>query len=55
MCESGNMFEEFIKRFYIKYDKLQIEGFHNKNSKSYRSVSPTKRKAHMFNVHPKAE
>jgi hypothetical protein len=32
MNESNNMFEEFVKRFYLKYDKLQIEGFHGKSS-----------------------
>lgn len=32
MSESNNMFEEFVKRFYIRFGKLQIEGFHNKSS-----------------------
>lgn len=28
MTESMNMFEELVKKFHIKYDKLQIDGFH---------------------------
>jgi hypothetical protein len=30
MSECGNIFDEFIKKFFIKFDKLQIEGFHTK-------------------------
>ena len=43
MSESNNMFEEFVKRFYIRFDKLQIDGFDGKRYREYRSVSPTKR------------
>jgi hypothetical protein len=54
MNDSNNMFEELVKRFYLKYDKLQIDGFHgissNNNNRQYRSVSPTKRNANLFNV-----
>jgi hypothetical protein len=32
MGECNNIFDEFIKKFFIKYDKLQIEGFHTKRS-----------------------
>jgi hypothetical protein len=32
MSESNNMFEEFVKRFYIRYGRLQIEGFHTKTA-----------------------
>ena len=28
MTESDNMFEELVKKFHIKYGKLQIQGFH---------------------------
>ena len=28
MGECNNLFDEFIKKFFIKFDKLQIEGFH---------------------------
>ena len=28
MTESLNMFEELVKKFHIKYGKLQISGFH---------------------------
>ena len=28
MIESGNMFEELVKRFHVKYNKLQIDGYH---------------------------
>ena len=28
MTESLNMFEELVKKFHIKYGKLQIQGFH---------------------------
>ncbi len=30
MGECNNIFDEFIKKFFIKFDKLQIEGFHTK-------------------------
>ena len=30
MGECNNVFDEFIKTFFIKYDKLQIGGFHTK-------------------------
>ena len=49
MNESDNMFEQFIRRFYLKFGRLQIEGFHNKsvNTRTYSSVSPLKKR---FNV-----
>ena len=28
MTESFNMFEELIKKFHIKFGKLQIQGYH---------------------------
>jgi hypothetical protein len=31
MVESNNQFEDLIARFYIKYGKLQIFGYHGKN------------------------
>lgn len=52
MSECGNVFDEFVKKFFIKYDKLQIEGFHTKRNlvggiigmipkaRAYQSVSP---------------
>ena len=45
MSENENMFEEFVKRIYMKFDKLQIEGYHgnNANLTKHRSVSPSKR------------
>ena len=49
MKESNNMFEVFIQKFYLKFGKLQIDGFHNKASvksnigRVYNSVSPQKR------------
>lgn len=60
MSESGNMFEEFVKRFYIRYGKLLIDGFHNKNSlnnysliqtnsRMIKSVSPTKQRRNLIN------
>jgi hypothetical protein len=30
MGECNNIFDEFIKKFFIKFNKLQIEGFHTK-------------------------
>lgn len=30
MSESSNMFEELVKKFHIKYGKLQITGYHGK-------------------------
>jgi hypothetical protein len=32
MSECGNVFDEFIKKFFIKFDRLQIEGFHTKRN-----------------------
>jgi len=51
MAECGNIFENFIMNFFVKFGKLQIRGFHGKPSmpsfttrstykKSNRSVSP---------------
>ena len=52
MSDSGNIFENLIASFYVKFGKLQIRGFHNKPSvvnsyaaaacKNVRSVSPGK-------------
>jgi hypothetical protein len=44
MSECGNVFENFIKNFYIKYNKLQIKGFHGKTEtfRVHRTVSPTR-------------
>ena len=50
MSECNNLFEEFVKRFYIKYDKLQIEGFHCIASRTHRSVSPTKKMQNLFSM-----
>ena len=30
MSECGNIFENFIANFYVKFNKLQIKGFHGK-------------------------
>jgi len=30
MSDNANMFENFIRQFYIKFGKLQIQGYHNK-------------------------
>ena len=32
MGECNNIFDEFVKKFFIKYEKLQIEGFHTKRA-----------------------
>ena len=42
MTESNNMFEELVKKFHIKYEKLQIEGYHGhaKDPRRYQTVSP---------------
>lgn len=53
MSDSNNMFEEFVKRFYIRFGKLQVEGFHHNsinNHRTFRSVSPTKKYSSLFNV-----
>jgi len=63
MSECNNIFDEFIKKFFIKFDKLQIEGFHTKRGmygdivgivprnsmpqRQYNSVSPNKRAKNM--------
>lgn len=48
MNESNNIFEQFINRFYIKFNKLQIKGFHGKaaTERTNRTVSP--RRARMI-------
>ena len=43
MAECGNVFENFIQTFYVKFNKLQISGFHGKVNnipRSSRTVSP---------------
>ena len=43
MTDSNNMFEELISKFYVKYGKLQIAGFHGQQPDPRRhiTVSPT--------------
>ena len=45
MTESNNMFEDLIKRFHIKYGKLQISGYHGlaADPRRNRTVSPHSR------------
>ena len=50
MAESGNIFENFIDTFYVKFGKLQIKGFHGKAQTitfhpafNSRSVDPRRR------------
>lgn len=39
MNESENLFEKFITRFYVKFGKLQIRGFHGKSAlPSFRNI-----------------
>ena len=44
MTESSNMFEELIKKFHIKYGKLQISGYHGLAADPRRAgtVSPSR-------------
>ena len=47
MAECGNIFENFIANFYVKFGKLQIRGFHGKVSvpnAANRTVSPGKQR-----------
>ena len=46
MSECGNIFENFIANFYVKFGKLQIMGFHGKTAMqhAHRTVSPTKQR-----------
>ena len=48
MAESGNIFENFIANFYVKFGKLQIKGFHGKGGvpafSNNRTVSPGKQR-----------
>ena len=46
MAECGNIFENFIANFYVKFSKLQIRGFHGKASVPAfnRTVSPGKQR-----------
>lgn len=45
MTESNNMFEDLIKRFHIKFGKLQISGYHGlaADPRRNRTVSPRSR------------
>jgi len=42
MTDSNNMFEELVKKFHVKYGKLQIEGYHGlaQDPRKMKSVSP---------------
>lgn len=67
MSENNNLFEEFIKKFFIKFGKLLIEGFHTMNpnygstnavtsSRLIKTVSPAARsrgRHGLFNVNPR--
>jgi hypothetical protein len=59
MSDCNNSFDLFIQKFYIRYGKLLIEGFHNKaitQSRIIKSVSPTHRQRlnnNLFNVNPR--
>ena len=47
MAECGNMFDNFIGNFYVKFGKLQIKGFHGKTGLPFtptRSTSPLKQR-----------
>ena len=48
MAECGNIFENFIANFYVKFGKLQIRGFHGKGQvpafRDNRTVSPGKQR-----------
>lgn len=48
MAECGNIFENFIGNFYVKFGKLQIRGFHGKGQvpafRDNRTVSPGKQR-----------
>ena len=46
MSECGNIFENFIANFYVKFGKLQIMGFHGKTAMqhAHRTVSPAKQR-----------
>jgi len=42
MSDSENMFEELVKKFHIKYGRLQIQGYHGlaQDPRKMKSVSP---------------
>ena len=48
MSECGNVFENFIQTFYIKFGKLQIKGFHGKQEtfKITKTASPRRTYVH---------
>lgn len=58
MAESGNIFENFIANFYVKFGKLQIRGFHGKGNmpafRDNRTVSPGKQRM-MSNIRGHAD
>jgi hypothetical protein len=43
MNDNGNLFENFIRNFYIKFGKLQILGYHSKSTLN-RSVPVTNKR-----------
>jgi hypothetical protein len=47
--ENDNVFERFIERFFIKFNHLQIRGFHGKAATHRtRTVSPRRAKRHEY-------
>lgn len=58
MSECGNIFENFIANFHIKFGKLQIRGYHGKGGvpafRDNRTVSPGKQR-NMSNIRGGAE
>jgi len=49
MNEADNLFENFIEKLYLKFGRIQINGFHNRNA---RTVNPRSRQQALsgFNV-----
>ena len=44
MNDCGNLFENFIQKFFIKFGRLQIQGYHNRNNRNM-TVNPDQRRS----------
>jgi len=45
MNESDNLFENFVSKLYIKFGRVQINGYHNRAAKT---VNPRSRQQHLM-------
>jgi hypothetical protein len=44
MSDNENLFETLVEQFYVKFNRLQITGYHGKGSQRFKSVPPAARR-----------